>query len=128
MKTSLRLPALLLLTVIAFGCASAPTDGEKPPKHAKRVQVALYGSTPRPATATLDVLDAPPSRPHKDIAMLTCDGENEEEAVMTRAILWKARQIGANAVVRLPPDVRRGGFGIPNGRVYRYQAIVYTPN
>ena len=58
--------------------------------------------------------------------MLTCDGEAAEEGVMTQAIIWQARKIGADAIVKLPSDTRRGGFGIPNGKIYRYKAIVYT--
>ncbi len=45
---------------------------------------------------------------------------------MTQAMLYQARKIGADAVVMLKYDIRRGGFGIPNGRVYRCKAIVYS--
>ena len=118
----------LTLALVVTGCVTTtPQQGsEAIPRHAKRVQVALYGSTPRPSTTSLDVYDASPARPYKEIALLTCDGENSEEGVMTQAILWRARKIGADAVVRLQPDTRHGGFGIPNGKIYRYTAIVYT--
>lgn len=82
----------------------------------------------RPAKSELEVLTSGPTRPHKAIAILTCDGENSEEGVMTDAIFYHARRIGADAVIMMKPETRRGGWGIPNGLIYRYTAIVYSEN
>jgi len=120
---------LILAALLVIGCRSnQPPDpilGVRP-EHADRVKIALYSATPRPSTATLEVFEEPPARPHKEIALITCDGEYGEQTVMIEAILYQARRIGADAVVMLKPDTRHGGFGIPNGRIWRCKAIVYS--
>ena len=118
---------LCSLILVGAGCRTAydPALG-KPPEHASRVQVAILSSEPRSVTTAIEVLDAPPSRPHRQLALITCDGESNEEGVMTQAIIFHARRIGANALIKMPSETRRGGFGIPNGLIFRYTAIVYS--
>jgi hypothetical protein len=138
MKKQILLTALGLALIVA-GCAtSSQQDGETPPKHAKRVQVSIYDSTPRPKTTHLDVFDTKaPERPYKAIALLTCEGAPKEEAAMTTAILYRARMMGADAVMSADAAVTREGGGFifgPSGGfgggsntrcVFRARAIVY---
>jgi hypothetical protein len=91
----------LLVMALASGCASTSSQQshEKPPPKANRVQIAMYDATPRAPTTSLDYCGFnPPRRPYKVIALLTCEGAPNQEAVMTAAIYYRARQIGANAV------------------------------
>ena len=129
-KTHQALIATALVILMSFGCRTNPPDPAlaNRPRHAGRVQVALLSSIERPAKSDLDVLSSAPTRPHKVIAILTCDGKNSEEGDMTAAIFYHARQIGADAVIRMESEIRRGAFGIPDGLVYRYTAIVYSGN
>jgi hypothetical protein len=141
---------LLLSLTAAFavaGCASTPSQQsqEKPPPKANRVQILMYDTTPRPATDHLDVCGSnPPQRPHKVIALLTCEGAVNQEVVMTRAIYYRARQIGADAVMNAGTintevdtlNVTEGvvqqammsglGLGSSARSVFRAYAIVYT--
>lgn len=142
---------LLLSLAAAFavaGCTSTPSqfDGEPPPK-ANRVQILMYDTTPRPKTDHLDIYGPnPPQRPYKVIALLTCEGAVDQEVVMTTAIYYRARQIGADGVINagtittqkegtlnvadtvgkqiMMNAVGLGGSGARS--VFRVNAIVYT--
>jgi hypothetical protein len=131
----------LALTLVVISCAttSQQHDAEAPPKHAKRVQVAIYDPTTRPIAAHLDVYDMkPPERPYKVIALLTCEGAPKEETAMTTAIFYRARMMGADAVMSANTSFTqegggfvfgpRGGFGggTDTRCVFRARAIVYT--
>jgi len=143
---------LLLSLIAAFavaGCAGTPSQQshESPPPKASRVQILMYDTTPRPATSHLDVCGStPPQRPYKVIALLTCEGRVDQEVVMDTAIYYRARQMGADAVVNagtittqregtvnvadtvgkqlLMNAVGVGGSGARS--VFRVNALVYT--
>jgi hypothetical protein len=130
--------AVVLVAAGLAGCASTPSQNrpEKKPPKADRVQVLRYDTTPRPATTHLDVYElAPPEKPHKVIALLTCEGRVDQEVVMSTAILYRARQIGADAVMRADKVTSRresfsfnryGGGGLSEARcVFTYRALVY---
>jgi hypothetical protein len=122
-----RLLAALLVTLVA-GCATTPSQqrAENPPKHAKRVQIGIYDSSPRAKSDHIDIYDEthPILKPHKEIALVTCEGTPSEESPMIEAIIYRARMVGANAVIILPPS--RSGWG--DRRVFRAKAVIYeTP-
>jgi len=75
------------------------------------------------------VLQDTPTQKFHAIAQLTIDGESENEGKLVNALAWKARQLGADALLMLPPIGQRkySGFGVPEGThwVYRAQAIVF---
>jgi hypothetical protein len=122
----------LVLALVVTSCATStkPPDGDAPPKFAKRVKVLIYDSTLRTKTAHLDIYEEKaPERKYQPIALLTCDGNSREELVMTEAIFYRARQLGADAVIR----GSQAGITPPLGFVfggmnfqYRATAIVYT--
>jgi hypothetical protein len=146
----MKITNLLLSLIAAFaiaGCASTPSQQshEKPPPKANRVQILMYDTTPRPATDHLDVCGStPPQRPYKVIALLTCEGAVNQEVVMTRAIYYRARQIGADAVMNAGTintevdtiNVTQGvvqqamvsgmGLGSSARSIFRANALVYT--
>jgi hypothetical protein len=101
----MKCPYLLTSLVAALlmsGCASSSSEqsADKPPPKANRVQVLMYDTTPRPKTAHLDVFEQnPPDKSYKVIALLTCEGRVDQEVVMTTAIYYRARQIGADGVM-----------------------------
>ena len=76
-----------------------------------------------------------PARKHRLIALITCEGAYHEEAVMTEAMLFKARQLGADAVVQNDATtVQTGGGGMYRGTgggrvggrsLFHLTAIVY---
>ena len=140
---------LFLSLTVAFtvaGCASTSQQThEKSPPKASRVEILMYDTTPRPKTDHLDVfaLDRP-QKPHKVIALLTCEGAVDQEVVMTTAIHYRARQIGAEGVMNagtINPHVdtinitqgiaqqammRGMGIGGSGRSIFRAYAIVYT--
>lgn len=73
----------------------------------------MYDPTPRPKTTSLDYYDEKtlPQRPYKTIAFLTCEGAVDEEVVMTAAIFYRARMIGADAVVNAGTIISQNGSG-----------------
>ena len=128
--------AALLAALLSSGCATTSQEGaERPVKHAERVKILMYDSESRRPTTHLDIYDS--SRPadqtsqviraHKVIAKLMCEGAADEEPEMVNAINYRARRIGANGVVILPPD-RTGSIWSAFGsrRMFRANAIVYT--
>ncbi|MBI3880958.1 MAG: hypothetical protein HY301_12980 [Verrucomicrobia bacterium] len=128
MKKTIALATLIVLA----GCSSTPTEKtEKPPDHMKRVQFIAYDNIQRPMTASLEVFTDPPARKHKIIALITCEGAYHEEIVMTKAILFKARQLGADAVIKIPESTAKTGSGTLYGfhsggrSVFRANAIVF---
>lgn len=139
MKTSLILISGLLLFE---GCASdAPQAAvEKPPRFEDKVEVLIYDDTPRPPTAHLDIYeDNKPERKYKVIALITCEGAPKDEAPAVTAIFYRARQIGAEAVMgadtvtteqeNSPLLLGRNAWGFAGAGgarcVYRAKAIVY---
>src|SRR5579859_2086553 len=102
MKTKILLFALAAVTTFV-GCTTPLFDDNPPPNpppKANRVQILMYDSTPRPIATQLNVIGPnPPARPYKVIALLTCEGRLDQEAVMMTAIYYRARLIGADAVI-----------------------------
>jgi hypothetical protein len=100
LKYNNRLMSLAVALAVA-GCSTTPEQSRpesKPPK-ADRVQILMYDTTPRPKTTHLDIYGSNlPQRPYKVIALLTCEGAVDQEVVMTTAIYYRARQIGADGV------------------------------
>ena len=117
--------SLLIAALLITSCATMgnKTGIEPSPRHANRVQVATFDSVLRPKTTHAEVFDDPKSlqKPFKDIALLSCEGKPSEEAPMTQAIIYRARMLGADAIIILPPS--RSGWG--DRRVFRAKAIVY---
>jgi uncharacterized protein YceK len=131
MKNNLLISLAVALAVA--GCSTTPEQSRpetKPPK-ADRVQVLMYDTTARTKTSHLDIYDTkPPERPYKVIALLTCEGAPKEEAVMTTAIFYRARQIGAEGVMNAGTMNNSGSaidalLGSSARCVFRYRAIVY---
>jgi hypothetical protein len=128
----MRANLIFLVSVLFFaGCASAPVNSADPaPRYASRIKVAIYDLTPRTPTTSLDVFDAPPSRPHKVIALLSHKAEPNDSAAMMNAIAWRARQLGAQGMIVLPPQdtgVRWNNWGMEKGEpIYSANAIVFT--
>ena len=122
----------ILLAMIAASCATPTDESGNPVKHADRVKVFMYDSKPRGRSTSVDVLDlsrggTEPGRPYKVIAVLTCEGADYEEPEMLSAIKYRARQLGAEAVIIRPPDNSYGLWTALSKRmVFRGQAIVYA--
>jgi hypothetical protein len=122
---------LLSILLLIIGCSSTPvsTSGETPVRYARYVQVATFDSSPRSATTKLDILQTPPIKKNHVIAELTIDGSAENEGKLINALAWKARQLGADAMVVLNPVGQRNydALGIPEEThwIFRADAIVY---
>lgn len=147
MKIKLLLFSLAAAFAVA-GCSSTSSEqsSEKPPPKASRVQILMYDN-PRPKTTHLDILGPnPPQRPFKVIALLTCEGAVDQEVVMTTAIYYRARQIGADGVINagtittqqegslnvadtVSKQIMMNAIGLGGSSarcVFRADAIVYT--
>jgi hypothetical protein len=129
MKTS-SFKLLILAALIVAGC-STTDNADAPPKHMKRVQFVQYDTTARSMKASIEVFDQPPARKYKVIALITCEGAYHEEIVMNKAIMYKARQLGADAVIQLGVSSATTGGGTMYGAhhgtrsVFRANAIVF---
>jgi hypothetical protein len=105
----------------------ASFDYYNPPPKANRVQILMYDSTPRHSTTELDVFGPnPPSRPYKVIAFLTCEGRLDQGVVMTTAIYYRARQIGADGVIN-PNITAAQGESKPNGADTVQRQVMMNP-
>lgn len=131
----------LTVAILTAGCAS--TSQDDPPPKANRVQVLVYDTTPRQKAQRLDVYaqNQEPNRPYKKIALLTCEGRVDQEVVMTQAIFYRARMIGADGVIDAGaiPSGSHGSVGVFGNNyganafanqtdrcVFREYAIVYS--
>ncbi len=90
----------------------------------------MYDSTVWPKQAHIDIFDNERSvqSPYKKIALLTCEGAVHEEPEMTEAIIYRARMLGANAVILMPERLLgQNRFGsvrtIFRGMGIRYEAL-----
>lgn len=101
--TGILLP--LFVIMVATGCSSPPEsrNGEAPVRYAQYVKVATFDTTVRPATDKLTVYREKPAFKYHTIATLTIDGELEKEGALINAIAWRARQLGADGIIILPP-------------------------
>jgi hypothetical protein len=89
--------SLVLVILFGPGCAS------KGPRYASSVQVALYTSETYPPTTELDIFDnLDPLPPHRVLGLLMREGYHRDEGLILTALIWRAKQMGANAIVRLP--------------------------
>jgi hypothetical protein len=138
MKPTLTIIALTSL--IITGCYSTDPNGDKPIRYASSVQVAPYDSIQRAPSATIEVFQdasAIGNRPYHVIALLTREGYPNDEGLITSALIWRAKHIGANGIILL--NTSGGGqqsfaFGNANGIigssspgqiVFRADAIVF---
>lgn len=117
-----------LLILLPIGCATAP-DG--PPSKMGRVKVLPYDSVSRAMTPSLEIFSKSPEKPHKIIALITCEGAYHEEVIMMKAIHYKARQLGADGVIQLNHFAATTGSGSMYGgqvggrSLFRAEAFVY---
>ena len=99
--------SLVIIPIFIFlaGCAAPPVsrNGEPPVRYAAYVKVAIFDTTERPATDKLSVYREKPAFKYHTIATLTIDGELEKEGALINAIAWRARQLGADGIIVLPP-------------------------
>src|SRR5690242_1574586 len=103
---SLTLTVLLCLSC-AVGCAarSGGSDDE-PVRYANSVSAAMYDTTRRAPVPTLEVFQSDQElagRPHHVIALLSREGYPRDEGLVMNAIAWRARHLGAGAMIVLPP-------------------------
>jgi uncharacterized protein YceK len=131
MKSKILLMSLAVALIVA-GCSTTSEQSRPETKQPKadRVQILMYDTTTRTKTTHLDIYDTkPPERPYKVIALLTCEGAVDQEVVMTTAILYRARQIGADGVISAGTTtiMKEGALvgGTSARSVFRYRAIVY---
>ena len=112
---------ILLAALLLTACHSYDVNGDKPVRYAKDVQVALFDSTPRAVSKTVQVFDDANDikRPYHKIALLSRSGHREDEALIDNAFAWRARQIGADGVLLLPAS-----RGWPDFQ-FRANAIVF---
>ena len=133
----------LLIALFAAGCATTTEPWQQkannPARHAARVKIVMYDPSPRDKRERIDVITDSRTiqRRFKEIALLTCEGALHEEPEMTEANIYRARMLGADAVIiesahgyqQGGPIIwgPRGGFGGgSSGRaVFRATAVVY---
>lgn len=136
---NLMKPMLIILLVVVLGltaCRSTAPTGEKPPRYAKSVQVAQFDATPRAVNPDFEVFtsETEVKRFYKAIAVLSRNAKPQDQGLMITAIIWRAKQLGADAAILLPPEgggwsfnmFGRYGGGGEGEPIYRAKAIVYT--
>ena len=128
MFSSLCLGVTVLL---ACGCRSTPPDPNAPPRYADKVQVISYDSTPRPFNPNIQVFSgygAMQGRSRHPIADLMKMGWPNDQALIMNALIWRAKSLGADGVVLLPPRFA-AWVSIPFGRVgrqFNFQAEAFV--
>lgn len=126
---------LLLFTTLLTSCSSTP-DPNGPPRYADRLKIAVFDATPRAATSSVDVFDETTkvTRPYKIIAQLGRNAKPTDSSLIINAIAWRARQMGADAIILLPAQSTgwkvNNRWGNPSVEqtepIYNANAIIYT--
>jgi hypothetical protein len=92
---------ILLLLALLVGCSTlSPSDPA--PRFAERVQAALSEAGHRPPTTSVELIIPQDLRPRRSIARLTAEGKADDEGALQNAMMWKARQIGGQAILFEP--------------------------
>ena|SRR5437762_5722227 len=96
----------LLIALFAASCATTEPEpwqqeANNPPKHAARVKIVMYDSSPRDKRERINVITDSRTiqRRFKEIALLTCEGALHEEPEMTEANIYRARMLCTDAVI-----------------------------
>jgi hypothetical protein len=131
MKAMFSSLSLGVAVLLACGCRSAPPDPNAPPRYGEKVQVISYDSTPRPFNPNIQVFSgygAMQGRSRHPIADLMIVGWPNDQALIMNALIWRAKSLGADGVVLLPP--RYAEFvSVPFGRVgrqFNFQAEAFV--
>lgn len=126
-KNVILLLGLLGVVILSQGCSSEPV------RHYKRLQAASYvGSLPKKAYGTVRFFQTPEEikQPFEVIGLMTCEAPAGDEAGVINAMLYRAADMGADAVLLFPrkKSDENVSVGLPallgsSDRVYRAQAI-----
>jgi hypothetical protein len=118
-NTKLMLPlALITLTLFVAGCASDGAANATKPQPTANVEMFRDGQKP--------------TRPYKEIALLTDDGGIKEQGEIEAKFVKRAKTLGANALILQDPVKSGGeanalgfGFGWHDTYYYKASAVVY---
>lgn len=124
--------AALLITGCRSGHSLPPE--ERPVSGGRAVQVVAIDSTTRPFNRSIEVItDAAEiaGRPHRKIALLSIFDWPEAETKCVNALVWRAKSLGADAVVIKPRQKHNYEFRpfAKSGSRYTFsaEAILFTP-
>ena len=116
----LYLAGLLSLGAMALvGCRTTKVgqDQNAPPRYAESVQVITYDSTPRPFNPSITVFynfAGLENRPRHPIAELDKVAFPNDQALVRNALIWRAKSLGADGILMLPPSTGAISFAITN--------------
>ena len=120
---------VMLLT----GCHSYDINGTRPVRYASGVQVVSLDSTSRSFHQNIEVhqnVDELQGRAYHKIALLSHSGWPNDEALLNNALIWKAKSLGSEGVILLPPGRIGYQFNLfaHSGVSYNYraEAIVFS--
>jgi hypothetical protein len=120
----MKIAMLTFLLLFLIGCAAT-------------LNVTRFDAVQRePTGATIEVFSSPQNitRPYKEIALITAEeGWDHSEAELTRLMIVRARDMGADAIILLGAVQRTSGGALVGGTYVastfnftRCTAIVYT--
>ena len=137
--SAIVLSALIPTAAIITGCHSYDVNGSRPVRYASGVQVRQYDFTQRSPSKHIEIFDQyhPVSGSYTEIAYLSHQGYLHDENLVENALVWRARQLGANGIILLPPGQgdtdpgiafanQNGGFAIGESTqvIFRGIAII----
>jgi hypothetical protein len=136
--------SLFICASVVAGCHSYDVNGESPVRYANSVQVIAYDRETRSPAKSIQVFDSPTEikQPYHVIALLLRNGKPNDEGLILKALIWRARHEGADGVILLGAQGGGGqegflfgnrngliGTSSPSEPVYHAQAIVFDkPN
>ena len=110
--------ALLVSSLILTGCHSYDVNSSRPVRYANGVKVLEYDHTQRAPSPTIQIFDRfnPAPAHYVALASLSRMGYLQDESLIDNALTWRARQLGANGIILLPPEQSdySAGFAIAN--------------
>jgi len=96
--------------LISTGCYSTDPNGDQPIRYASGVQIAPYDSILRKPSQNIEIFQdaSEVKRRYHIIALLTREAYPRDEALITSALIWRAKHIGANGIIFLYANFNTG--------------------
>jgi hypothetical protein len=140
LRTTLAVLLMCLFGFLTTGCYTYDVNGEAPVRYANSVQIIPYDSVKRLPAKSIQIFDSPNQiqMPYHVVALLMRSGKPNDQALILKALIWRARHEGADGVILLGVQNFGGQDGVifgnrngiygtssPTEPVFRAQAIVF---
>jgi len=94
---------LASVVVLLAGCHNYDVNGTAPVRYANSVFVTVLDPSKRKPTKSIELFanEDKIKRPHHVIAILSREGYLQDQGMIVNALIWRAKQLGAEGIILL---------------------------